>query len=143
MQVTSATTATTAANQNKFAELESSEFVRILIEELQNQDPFSPNDSAAILEQLSSLRNIESQTQLGDQITELVKQNQVASAGNMIGKLVRGIDTANRQSEGVVTSVRVTDDGVFLELDSGRTMGITQVTQIAELNPDTGAQPTS
>ncbi len=133
MQVTSATSSTSAGT-NKFAELESTEFVRILVEELQNQDPFSPNDSAAILEQLSSLRNIESQTLLGDQIGELVKQNQVAAAGNLIGKLVEGIDSSNNNTSGVVTSVRVTDEGVFLELDTGRTMDVTQVSQISELS---------
>ncbi len=138
MEVGSATSALTGPS-NGFAELDSSEFIQILIQELQNQDPFNPQDSAALLEQLSSLRNIESQTSLNDQLEGLVKQNQVAAAGNMIGKLVQGIDTLNSNSTGLVTSVRVTDEGVFLELDNGRSMSMSQVTGIAELPPNTAA----
>lgn len=125
----------TSATSNSFAQISSEEFVQILVEELQGQDPFNPQDTSAILEQLSSLRNIESDTLLGDRIEELVSQNQVASAGNLIGKLVEGIDTVNSNTSGQVTSVRVTSDGVFLELDNGRSMNIDSVTGIS----DTGA----
>jgi len=120
---------------NKFAEMSSEEFINILITELQNQDPLNPQDTGALLEQISSLRNIESQTSLSDQLESLVTQNQVATAGNMIGKLVEGVDTLNTNTTGLVTSVRVTEEGVFLELDNGRSMAMKQVTGIAEL-PD-------
>jgi len=118
---------------NKFAEMSSEEFINILITELQNQDPLNPQDTGALLEQISSLRNIESQTSLSDQLESLVTQNQVATAGNMIGKLVEGVDTLNTNTTGLVTSVRVTEEGVFLELDNGRSMAMKQVTGIAEL----------
>jgi flagellar basal-body rod modification protein FlgD len=127
------------AQTNAFAALDTGEFVKILISELQNQDPFNPQDTTALLEQLSSLRNIESQTNLNEQLKDLVTQNQVAAAGNLIGKLVQGIDSLNSQTSGLVTSVRVTRDGVFLELDNGRSMSIGQVTAIAEM-PATTAQ---
>lgn len=131
---TSATaSSTTGISQNKFAEMSSEEFVNVLITELQNQDPLNPQDTGALLEQISSLRNIESQTTLAEQLESLVTQNQVASAGNLIGKLVEGLDTLNTNTTGLVTSVRVTDEGVFLELDNGRSMKMDQVTGIAEL----------
>jgi flagellar basal-body rod modification protein FlgD len=124
---------------NKFAQLDSSEFVNVLITELQNQDPFNPQDTSALLEQLSSLRNIESQTMLGDRLNELVTQNQVAAAGNLIGKMVEGIDTTHTRSTGLVTSVRVTDDGVYPELDTGRTLSLDQLIGIADVDADTAA----
>lgn len=124
----------TSTQENGFASISSEEFVKILVEELQNQDPFNPQDTTALLEQLSSLRNIESDTLLGDRIEEMVRQNQVSSAGNLIGKVVAGIDTLNANTSGLVTSVRVTSEGVFLELDSGRSMHVDQVQQISELD---------
>lgn len=117
---------------NAFAELDTGEFVKILITELQNQDPLDPQDSAALLEQLSSIRNIESQTSLNEELKSLVNQNQVAVAGNLIGKLVNGIDTFNTPTTGLVTSIRVTNDGVLLELDNGRAVDINQLTNISE-----------
>ncbi len=119
-----------------FAELSSEEFIKVLVTELQNQDPLDPQDTTALLEQLSSLRNIESQTSLQDELADLVKQNQVSAAGNMIGKVVQGIDTTNTNATGIVTSVRVTSEGVFLELDNGRTMSMNQVTAITDPLPE-------
>jgi len=133
MEVNSVGAAAGSASQaaNRFAELDSAEFIRVLITELQNQDPLQPQDTQALIEQLSGLRNIESQTQLSEQLGELVLQNQVAAAGNMIGKLVQGIDSTNSQASGLVVSVRVKGDQVVLELDNGRSMEMSQVTGIA------------
>ena len=80
---------------SRFSDLSSEQFIEVLFAELQNQDPFQPSDSGALLEQLSSLRNIESQLSLQTQMETLVSQNQLASAGNLIGKLVAGLDNLN------------------------------------------------
>ena len=63
-----------------FSELSSGEFLKIMLTELTNQDPFKPQDSGALLEQMSSLRNIESQLQLQEKLNALVLQNGISSA---------------------------------------------------------------
>lgn len=117
---------------SRFDELTSEEFVKILVTELTNQDPFKPNDSAQILEQLSSLRNIESQMSLQKQLQSLVLQNQIAQASGLIGKAVQGLDDQNNRVWGVVTSVRVADGKALLELDTGRTLPMGRVELIAQ-----------
>jgi len=102
------------------------------VTELTNQDPFKPNDSAQILEQLSSLRNIESQMSLQKQLQSLVLQNQIAQASGLIGKAVQGLDDQNNRVWGVVTSVRVADGKALLELDTGRTLPMGRVELIAQ-----------
>jgi flagellar basal-body rod modification protein FlgD len=121
-----------AGSANRFSELSSEEFIQVMITQLQQQDPFKPQDSSALLEQISSIRNIESQISLQDALKGLVFQNQIASAGNLIGKTVLGLDESNNQVEGKVTSVRVADDKVMLELDSGQTLELNRVTAITE-----------
>lgn len=133
------TNASTVDN-NAFAEIDSSEFLNILITELSNQDPFEPTDSAAILEQLSSIRNIEAQNKLETSLDSLVTQNAIASAGNLIGQYVTGLNTSNQAIEGVVTSLRVengqpilrvqTNDGVR-DLEADR---ITDVEDIGDID---------
>jgi flagellar basal-body rod modification protein FlgD len=118
-----------------FGALSSGDFINVLLSELSNQDPFDPQDSAALLEQLSSLRNIESQLALQDQLEDLVLQNQVAAAGGLIGKVVAGLDSTNREAQGLVTSVRVQNGKAILELDSGRALAMDRVTEISELRP--------
>ena len=55
---------TASAPTSRFTELSSEEFIKIIFTELQNQDPFKPNDSSALLEQLNSIRSIESDIEL-------------------------------------------------------------------------------
>lgn len=119
-----AASGSTGLSSNKFAELDTAEFVRILTEELKNQDPLDPQDTSALMQQISSLRDIESESSLQTALKNLVEQNQVSAASTMIGKVVEGLDTGNTETQGLVTSVRVTSDGVFLELDNGRTMSM-------------------
>ena len=127
------------AQSNRFAELESTEFIKVLVQELSNQDPFEPHDSAQIPEQLSSLRNIESQATLQEQIKNLVLQNEVAQAGGMIGRMVEGLDENGSRIDGVVTSVRVKDGKAVLELDTGKQLPMSRVERIADQNDTTSA----
>ena len=129
---------TASGASNRLADLSSDDFIRVMLSELENQDPFEPTDSSALLEQLSSLRNIESQLSLQDQLESLVLQNQITSAGGLIGKLVIGLDGAHAEVEGLVTAVRVEQDRVFLELDTGQTLRADRVTQIRSLDESRG-----
>lgn len=124
-----------ATGAGGFGDLTSEEFIKVMIEELSHQDPFEPQDSSALLEQLSSLRNIESQLTLQQQIGDLVLQNQIAAAGGLIGKIVNGQDADFDDIQGLVTSVRVQDGTVYLELDTGRTLPMDRITEITDANP--------
>ena len=57
-----------AATGSRFNELSSEEFIKIIFTELQNQDPFKPNDSGALLEQLNSIRSIESDIEMSNRL---------------------------------------------------------------------------
>lgn len=135
--ITGTSSGGSAPPANRFAELSTEEFMKVLFTELQNQDPLKPQDSSKMLEQLSSLRNIESQLTLQQDLKALVTQNQIASAGNLIGKLVQGLDEGNNQVIGLVTGVRVADDKVLLQLDTGQQLDMGRVTAIAEMPPET------
>ena len=115
-----------------FADMKTEDFIRVLLSELSNQDPFDPQDSTALLQQLSSLRNIESQLSLQEQLRNLVLHNQIAFAGGMIGKQVEGLNGANDSVQGVVTSVRVQEGEAILELDTGQSLPIDRVSLITE-----------
>jgi len=121
---------------NGFGEMSSDEFIKVLMTELSNQDPFEPQDSGALLEQMSNLRNIESQLSLQDSLETLVMQQQMASAGGMIGNMVQGLDGNNDRIQGLVASVRMQGDDVMLELDTGRTLAMDRVERIWQLAPD-------
>ncbi|MFN7022345.1 MAG: flagellar hook capping FlgD N-terminal domain-containing protein, partial [Phycisphaerales bacterium] len=117
--LSSNSTGQTGAARDAFGELTSEEFVKIMFTELANQDPLKPNDSSQMLEQLSSLRSIQSDIELGNKLADVVTQNQLSTAGAMIGKWVAGLTEQNIRVYGEVESVSRTSDGPVLNLKSG------------------------
>ncbi|MEE2681210.1 MAG: flagellar hook capping FlgD N-terminal domain-containing protein [Planctomycetota bacterium] len=115
-----------------FGSMNSEEFVKIIFTELQNQDPFQPNDSAALLEQLNSIRSIESDMALTDQLKAIVFQNQLSGAGNLIGRYVQGLSTEGTRVDGKVISVIRQGDAIGVELDTGWIIEVDQVELIVD-----------
>ncbi|MDZ4830709.1 MAG: flagellar hook capping FlgD N-terminal domain-containing protein [Phycisphaerae bacterium] len=116
---TSTTSPTKSAPTSRFSDMSSEDFLKIIFTELGNQDPFQPNDSSALLQQLNSIRSIESDTQLTSQLQSLVTQNQLASAGGLIGKQIQGLTEDANRVAGQVVSVARQDKNVSLLLDNG------------------------
>src|SRR5262245_46924444 len=85
---------------SQFSSMSTEDFIKIIFTELSNQDPFQPNDSAALLQQLNSIRSIESDLKLTTQLQSLVQENQLASASNMIGKFIGGLTEDNNRVAG-------------------------------------------
>jgi len=113
---------------NAFAELSSEEFVKIMVEELTSQDPLSPNDSAAVLEQISSISQIESQNTLEDSLLQMVEQNSVAQATSLLGQRVEGLNNSNNEVAGTVVGIRLIDGQPVLKLSDGSDLPFGRVT---------------
>ncbi len=128
-----------AGGTSRFTELTSEEFIKIIFTELQNQDPFKPNDSAALLEQLQSIRSIESDMELSKQLEGIVFQNQLASAGNLIGKRVAGLTADNERVGGTVKSVARNGEEIALVLDNGWVLPMENVEYIDQQPVTTGS----
>jgi flagellar basal-body rod modification protein FlgD len=112
-------------------QLKTDDFIRMMLTQLQNQDPLEPAKNQELLAQMSQIGQLQTSTQLQETLKGLALQNQLGSAGNLIGKLVQGIDENNDNIVGLVDSVRVENDEVFLELDNGKTLSMNNVIAIA------------
>lgn len=117
-------------NSNAFSELTSGQFLQIIFTELANQDPFEPNDSQAMLEQLATIRSIEADTQLSSKLSSLVRQSEFAAATGLIGSLVSGVTLDNRRVADLVISVSMTQDGPVLNLFDGSRMFFSNVDEV-------------
>ncbi len=133
--LTSSATASPPATQDAFSALNSEDFVKIMFTELSNQDPLKPNDSSAMLDQLSSLRSIQSDIDLSSKLEAVVTQNQLATAGALIGRWVSGLTNQNQAVIGEVESVSRTSDGAFLNLSNGFTVPFKNVDTMLAGNP--------
>lgn len=126
---TSASSGAGAAT-DRFSQLGSDEFLKIIFTELRNQDPLEPNDTTTLLEQLSSLRSIQSEMSFTSRLGELVGQNEFAAAAQLIGREVAGRDAGGVALSGVVASVVRTSDGPVLTLADGTRLALGDVEQV-------------
>lgn len=128
------------SSANALSSLSSDEFLQIIFTELSNQDPLSPNDTSATLDQLSTLMSIESDTQMVESLSQLVGQNELTAASALIGSLVVGTSLDNRQVADLVISVSMTQDGPVLNLFDGSRMLFGDILEIVgpidDLNND-------
>lgn len=126
--------AKSSISNDRMGSMSTEDFFKVMMTELQNQDPFEPQDSSALIDQISGIRNIESQMTLQESMENLVMQNQIASAGNLIGLMVEGMSANNDKIVGLVTSVRVVDNKVMLELDTGHSLEMSRVSTVTSGN---------
>ncbi len=123
-----------SANQvqsSKFA-LKTEDFIKMMITQLQNQDPLEPAKNQELLAQMSQIGQLQSQTLLQESLQGMVLQQSLGAAGNLIGKMVQGLDDHGEPISGLVSSVRVEKNQVFLELDTGKRLALGSVTEIAQ-----------
>jgi flagellar basal-body rod modification protein FlgD len=117
--------------KSKSMELKTEDFIKMMITQLQNQDPLEPAKNQELLAQMSQIGQLQSSTTLQESLKGMVLQNQIGSASSLIGKTVQGLDGQDDPVTGLVNSVKVGADGVSLELDSGKSLLLSRVTQIA------------
>lgn len=113
-----------------FSEITSEDFVKIMLSELTNQDPFAPNDSQQMLNQISTIRSIESDQAMLNSLGEMLDSSAFASAANLIGTLVSGLTEDNRRAVDVVLSVSRTADGPVLNLFDGSRVPFRNVDEV-------------
>ncbi len=125
-KVSTASAATIRPTTTKnFNDLQSEDFFGLLIAQLQSQDPLKPTDNQTLLNQMSSIRQMEQSSTLTKTLSSLAAEQRFGSTSGLIGQFVEGAlkDSGGNSVavNGVVTSVRYEDDGsAILELHNGR-----------------------
>ena len=112
-------------------DLRPEDFIKMMVTQLQNQDPLEPAKNEQLLSQMSQIGQLQSSTDLQSALKTLVLQNNLSSAGNLIGKRVEGLDGGGDPVDGTVRTVQVREGAVWLELESGQTVNLSNVSTIA------------
>ncbi len=110
--------------------LTTEDFSKIIFTELANQDPLSPNDTSALLDQISTLRSIQADTDLSGRLKDLVQQNQFAAAAGLLGQLVSGVTDDNQRVAGTVGGISNTSEGAVVTLKSGERIAMARIDEV-------------
>lgn len=110
------------------------DFLKIMIEQLQKQDPFEPTSAKDLIDQIGHITDIQSNLSLVDTLKDLAINQKISAASALIGRLVVGINSEGEEVSGIVNSVVREGDDVFLELDSGARLSIDNIIAVYKDN---------
>jgi flagellar basal-body rod modification protein FlgD len=104
-------------------------FLKLLVAQMQNQDPTSPQDSGQMMSQLASFSQVSQLQQLTASSTAMTLSQDFSSAVAMIGKSVTYSKADGSQATGLVSGVKSDPQGALLQIgsDSVHTGAIVQV----------------
>ena len=94
------------------------QFLLLLVNELQNQDPTAPTDEKETLSQLAQFSSLEQMQNLNQTLTTNAGFGQVAQSATLIGKTVSTATDTDPGISGVVTSVSLSGGKTFLQVGS-------------------------
>ena len=106
----SASIAANSLNDIDLNDIDLNGFLKLILTELQNQDPLNPTDNAALLQQVAELRGISSNDQLVSNLKGFSNTQELSSASSLIGETIKGLDVGAKEVIGEVTSVSVKID---------------------------------
>jgi flagellar basal-body rod modification protein FlgD len=108
-----ATAPSLAGTVGAAAGLGKQDFLKLLMAQLQNQDPLKPVDDTAMIAQMAQFSALEATQALSATMQTANNQASVAQAGAMIGKYVLANQADGSSTTGAVTGVNFTTaDGV-------------------------------
>ncbi len=129
-------TLNTIGEQNSSApssQVDKTTFLKLMVMQLQHQDPTDPMDSAGFMTQLAQFNTLEQQINLNDQFEAFLSFQALTQATSMIGKEVQaiaaGVDGAAFVN-GTVEEVILVSGVPVLKLSSGDEVPIQMVVRV-------------
>ncbi len=122
-------------NSDPYNDLGTEGFLKLLINELQNQDPLNPMDNAAMVQQIGEIRQISATDSLTNTLTGLSNNQELVTASGLIGRTVTGLATDSTSVTGTVERVTVETNAennsrsVKVHVD-GKTMEVKNIREI-------------
>lgn len=97
-----------------FNNLTTADFMKMLIAELQNQDPTQPMSNQDLLTQLSTMSQLQSTQDLDNALQTNTNNQQLATASSFIGRAIQGKDSNNNPVTGVVQEAVLQNGTAFV-----------------------------
>jgi flagellar basal-body rod modification protein FlgD len=91
-------------------------FLKLLVAQMKNQDPTNPMDSTQYMAQLASFSQVEQSVQMNQKLDQMLQSSTLAQADAIIG---RTITSADGETSGTVSEVRLFTNGIVAVLESG------------------------
>lgn len=106
---TSGTSSKTGSSTGAAAGMGKDDFMKLLIAQLQNQDPMKPMDDKEFITQLAQFSSLEAMDKMTKSMEEMAGSQLLAQAATLIGKQITAKLPDGSTVTGTVTQVRMVD----------------------------------
>ena len=113
----SSSSSSNPVKKDAYNDLQMEDFLKLMIAELQNQDPLNPMDNSELVGQISQMREITATDKMTETLDTVLLGQNIASATNLIGAEIDAISDDQQKVTGVVERVSVADGQPKLHLD--------------------------
>ncbi len=129
---TTATPTPTAHN----SQLDSTQFMMLLMQELRNQNPMDPVSDKDFMAQMAQMNSLQELQKMNGTLTDLATGNHLGEAAGLIGRQVGASLASGQKVSGVVTGVTLVSGEVMLLLGSQQVpfSGLTSVSEAGKTN---------
>ena len=126
---------TTGQSGASYNELDIDDFLKLLISELQNQDPLDPMDNSEMVQQIGQIREIGATDELTKTLSSLSSSQELVTASSLIGRSVEGLAEDASAVDGIVDRITVEtsdkNDARTVKVHvGGKTMDIKNIREI-------------
>ena len=125
----SATAGTNPTSTDAFSNMTSSDFIKMLVAELQNQDPTQPVSNTEILQEVSQIKNIQSNAELTTTLQSVLLGQNLATASSLLQKTVTAMTSSGQSITGTVNAVSISNGDATLDV-GGYAADLSSVTAI-------------
>jgi flagellar basal-body rod modification protein FlgD len=112
-----------AAGENPNGILGQNDFLKLMIAQLQAQNPLEPGNSNEFINELAQFTQVE-------QTTNLAASSELSSAVNLIGHTVAYTNVAGETATGKVQSVQSTATGTTVTVEGNAGVKLTAITEV-------------
>jgi flagellar basal-body rod modification protein FlgD len=125
-----ATGSNSTSSKSTLTQITPNDFLKMMITQLQNQDPLNPTSSDQILQQISQIDNIEATTTLTSSLNSVATDQSFQTASGLIGKQVQGVDGSGNAVSGTVDSVSFANGAASLNVGN-QTLPLSGISSIS------------
>lgn len=113
-------------------------FLKLLVAQMQNQDPTKPMDSTEFVAQLASFSNVEQSVKTNAKLDAMITGIALNQADALIGKYITNFDGT---VSGKVVAVQAFSDGAVAELEDGTQIMLEAGIKISSTPPAPSEDP--
>ena len=120
-----------AANTAPSTTFDKQGFLKLLVAQLEHQDPMNPTSNEEFMSQMTQFTMVEELQNMSASMAGYTRSNMITSAANLVGKEVTMEDVTGTETAGIVDKIRYVNDEIELSVN-GQWRPMTDLTGVAQ-----------